>query len=137
MHDAHAVKSWVKASPFFAMLLGFLLAMWFYIWSPENPAKLAKQQRSLYALFLNKWYFDELYDMIFVRPANRLGNFLWKKGDGAVIDGGINGIALGIIPFMTRKYQAMQSGYLFHYAFTMVIGVAVIVTWFAVTGGSQ
>jgi len=137
VHDAHAVKNWVKVSPFFAMLLGFLLAMWFYIWSPENPAKLAKQQRSLYALFLNKWYFDELYDMIFVRPAKRFGTFLWRKGDGAVIDGGINGLALGIIPFITRKYQAIQSGYLFHYAFIMFIGVVVIVTWFAVTGGSR
>ena len=137
VHDAHYVADWVKASPFFAMLFGFLMAMWFYIWSPENPAKLAKQQHGLYQFFLNKWYFDELYDILFVRPAKWLGNFLWKKGDGAVIDGGINGLALGIIPAITRKYQAMQSGYLFHYAFTMVIGVAVIVTWFALTGGSH
>ena len=75
--------------------------------------------------------------MIFVRPAKRFGTFLWRKGDGAVIDGGINGLALGIIPFITRKYQAIQSGYLFHYAFIMFIGVVVIVTWFAVTGGSR
>ncbi|MDC3322500.1 NADH-quinone oxidoreductase subunit L, partial [Amylibacter sp.] len=121
----------------FAMLFGFIMAMWFYIWAPENPAKLAKQQNAVYLFFLNKWYFDELYEIIFVRPSKWLGNFLWKRGDGSLIDGGINGIALGIIPLLTRKYQGMQSGYLFHYAFTMVIGVAVIVTWFALTGGSN
>ena len=86
---------------------------------------------------MNKWYFDELYEIIFVRPSKWLGTFLWKKGDGTFIDGGINGLAMGIIPLLTRKYQGMQSGYLFHYAFTMVIGVAVIVTWFALTGGSR
>tara|TARA_R110002094_G_scaffold96437_1_gene96996 strand:+ start:1 stop:1614 length:1614 start_codon:yes stop_codon:yes gene_type:complete len=137
IHEAHAVAKWVKTAPFVAMLFGFIMAMWFYIWSPQNPAKLAKQQHGLYQFLLNKWYFDELYDILFVRPANWLGKILWKKGDGKVIDGGINGLALGIIPFMTRKYQAMQSGYLFHYAFTMVIGVAVIITWFALTGGSK
>ena len=137
VHDAHYVANWVKASPFFAMLFGFIMAMWFYIWAPENPAKLAKQQNAVYLFFLNKWYFDELYEIIFVRPSKWLGNFLWKRGDGSLIDGGINGIALGIIPLLTRKYQGMQSGYLFHYAFTMVIGVAVIVTWFALTGGSN
>jgi len=137
VHDAHYVANWVKASPFFAMLFGFIMAMWFYIWSPENPAKLAKQQNAIYKFFLNKWYFDELYEIIFVRPSKWLGNFLWKKGDGTFIDGGINGLAMGIIPLLTRKYQGMQSGYLFHYAFTMVIGVAVIVTWFALTGGSR
>ncbi len=137
IHDAHAVAGWVKNAPFFAMLFGFIMAMWFYIWSPENPAKLAKQQHGLYQFFLNKWYFDELYDILFVRSSKWLGNFLWKKGDGAVIDGGINGLTMGIIPFITRKYQAIQSGFLFHYAFVMVIGVVVIVTWFALTGGSH
>ncbi|GLQ34767.1 NADH-quinone oxidoreductase subunit L [Amylibacter marinus] len=137
VHDAHSVANWVKVSPFVAMAFGLIMALWFYIWSPENPDNLAKSHSGLYAFFLNKWYFDELYGILFVRPTKWLGHILWKKGDGAVIDGGINGLAMGVIPFLTRKYQAIQSGYLFHYAFVMVIGVVVIVTWFALGGGAH
>ncbi len=134
MMEAHSVPKWVKLSPFIAMLLGFCLSWIFYIYNPELPKKLAAQQRGLYAFLLNKWYFDELYDLIFVRPAKWLGRFLWKKGDGSVIDGGINGLAMGIVPFVTRTLGRWQSGYLFHYAFAMFIGLAAIITWFVVGG---
>lgn len=134
MLDAHEVPKWVKASPFVAMILGFALSWIFYIYSPELPKKLATQQRGLYAFLLNKWYFDELYDFIFVQPAKWIGRFLWKKGDGSVIDGGINGLALGIVPFVTRTLGRWQSGYLFHYAFAMFIGLAAIISWFVVGG---
>ncbi|MEM7241859.1 MAG: NADH-quinone oxidoreductase subunit L [Pseudomonadota bacterium] len=132
--EAHHVAAWVKVSPFVAMLAGFLMAMWFYIWNPEAPKKLAAQQHHLYQFLLNKWYFDEIYDVIFVRPAKWLGSFLWKKGDGTVIDGGINGLAMGIIPWVTSLVNRAQSGYVFHYAFTMIIGVVVLITWFAFGG---
>ncbi|TJX04829.1 MAG: NADH-quinone oxidoreductase subunit L, partial [Mesorhizobium sp.] len=69
-----------------AMVIGFAVAWKFYIRSPELPASVAANHRLLYAFLLNKWYFDELYDVLFVRPAKRLGRFLWKTGDGAVID---------------------------------------------------
>ncbi|MGB1179771.1 MAG: NADH-quinone oxidoreductase subunit L, partial [Lentibacter algarum] len=95
LNDAHEVPKWVKVSPFVAMLVGFITAMWFYIWSPSLPAKLAESQRPLYLFLLNKWYFDEIYDFLFVNPAKALGRFLWKKGDGRVIDGTINGVAMG------------------------------------------
>ncbi len=135
LHHAHEAPNWVKVSPFIAMVLGFLLAWKFYIRSPELPGKLAAQQRPLYLFLLNKWYFDELYNVIFVKPAFWLGNFLWKKGDGVVIDGALNGVAMGIIPFFTKLAGRWQSGYVFTYAFAMVLGIAALLTWMTLTVG--
>ncbi len=137
IHDAHYVPAWVKVSPFIAMVLGFALSYVFYIAKPDTPAKLAKSQHGLYQFLLNKWYFDELYEFLFVRPAKALGRFLWKKGDGRVIDGFLNGLAMGVVPYLTRLAGRVQSGYLFHYAFAMFIGLALLVTWFAISGGSH
>ena len=137
LEDAHAAPKWVKVSPFIAMLAGLLMALWFYIWSPSVPGRLAANQRPLYLFLKNKWYFDEVYDVIFVRPAKSLGRFLWKRGDGNVIDGTLNGVAMGIIPFFTRLAGKAQSGYVFTYAFAMVIGIAVLVTWMTMTGGAN
>jgi NADH-quinone oxidoreductase subunit L len=137
IHDAHNVPKWVKVSPFVAMLVGFIFSWMFYIWNTELPKKLAAQQRHLYQFLLNKWYFDELYDAIFVRPAKWLGTFLWKKGDGAVIDGALNGLAMNVVPWFTRLAGRAQSGYLFHYAFAMFVGLAAIITWFAIGGGAH
>lgn len=137
INAAHLVPSWVKVSPFVAMVIGFAVAWLFYIRSPDLPRRLAQQQRPLYLFLLNKWYFDELYDVIFVRPAKWLGGFLWKKGDGNVIDGSLNGVALGIIPFFTRLAGRAQSGYLFHYAFAMVLGIVALVTWMTLFGGAK
>ena len=120
-----------------AMVLGFLLAYQFYIRRPDLPGKLATQQRPLYLFLLNKWYFDQLYDWVIIRPAKWLGSFLWKKGDGVVIDGTINGIAMGIIPFFTRLAGRAQSGYLFHYAFAMVLGIAALLPWEGCAGAEQ
>ncbi|MFH1794997.1 MAG: NADH-quinone oxidoreductase subunit L [Pseudomonadota bacterium] len=129
LHDFHGVPLWVKLAPFVAMLLGFATAWYFYIRSPETPKALAEQHRGLYAFLLNKWYFDELYDFLFVRPAMRLGTFLWKKGDGYVIDGfGPDGISARVQD-VTGRVVKLQSGYLYHYAFAMLIGVAALVTW--------
>lgn len=137
LDEAHHAPKWVKVSPFVAMLLGFVMAYWFYIINPALPGKLAQSQRPLYLFLLNKWYFDEIYDVIFIRPAQKLGNFLWKRGDGNVIDGTLNGIAMGIIPFFTRLAGRAQSGYIFTYAFAMVIGIVVFVTWITLSGGAQ
>ena len=134
---AHAAPVWVKVSPFIAMLLGLALAFQFYIRRPDLPGKLARQQAPLYRFLLNKWYFDEAYELIFVRPAHWLGNFLWKRGDGNVIDGFLNGVAMGIVPFFTRLAGRAQSGYLFHYAFAMVLGIAALITWMTLWGGAQ
>ncbi len=137
MDEAHEAPKWVKVSPFIAMLIGFIIALWFYIWDPSMPRKLAENQRPLYLFLLNKWYFDEIYDAIFVRPAKALGRLLWQRGDGGVIDGSINGVAMGIIPFFTRLAGRAQSGYIFTYAFAMVIGIVVLITWMSITGGAD
>jgi NADH-quinone oxidoreductase subunit L len=101
---------------------------------PHLPAKLAKRLRPLYLFSLNKWYFDELYDWMFVRPAKYLGYGLWKQGDGGVIDGiGPDGIAAAASA-IARRVVKLQSGYVYHYAFLMLAGVAVIITWFLILG---
>lgn len=137
LHDAHDVPKWVKISPFIAMLVGLILAYIMYIRSPSLPKALAERHQVLYEFLLNKWYFDEIYDAIFVRPAMWIGQFLWKRGDGNIIDGFLNGVAMGIVPWLTRFAGRIQSGFVFHYAFAMLIGVSAIVTWFAVSGGSH
>ena len=136
LHDAHEVANWVKVSPFIAMVVGFLTSYLFYVVKPDLPGALAKRNPGLYQFLLNKWYFDEVYDFLFVRPAKRLGHFLWKRVDGSIINGTINGIAMGFIPFLTRAASKAQSGYLFHYAFAMILGVVAIITWFAIFGGA-
>jgi NADH-quinone oxidoreductase subunit L len=137
MDDAHHAPVWVKVSPFIAMLIGLFTAWLFYIRDTSLPVRLAEAQPALYRFLLNKWYFDELYDVIFVRPAKWLGGFLWKRGDGATIDGALNGVAMGVIPWFTRLAGRVQSGYLFHYAFAMVIGIVVLMFWVALAGGSH
>ena len=137
LHDAHYAPKWVKVSPFVAMLIGFVMAMWFYIWNPEMPKRWADAQRPLYLFLLNKWYFDEIYDAIFVRPARALGRFLWKRGDENTIDGTINGVAMGIIPFFPRLAGRAQSGYIFTYALAMVLGIVVLITWMTFSGGAH
>ncbi len=137
LHDAHYVPTSVILAPFLAMLTGLLLAWIFYIRRPGIPAALASQFDVLYRFLLNKWYFDEVYEVLFVRSAKWLGRFLWKKGDGSVIDGTINGVAMGIIPFVTRLAGRAQSGYLFHYALAMVLGIAALVTWMTISGGAH
>ncbi|WIV51715.1 NADH-quinone oxidoreductase subunit L [Marivivens sp. LCG002] len=137
LDDAHHVPTWVKVSPFIAMILGLALAYQMYIRRPDLPAKLAANQRPLYLFLLNKWYFDEIYNFLFVRPALALGRLFWKRGDTAIIDGGINGLAMGIVPFLTRLAGRAQSGYVFHYAFAMVLGIALILTWVTLTGGAH
>ncbi|KQZ13915.1 NADH:ubiquinone oxidoreductase subunit L [Mesorhizobium sp. Root554] len=129
LHDMHEVPMWVKLAPFVAMLLGLLVAWQFYIRNPQAPRDLAARHRGLYAFLLNKWYFDELYDFLFVRPAKWLGYTLWKKGDGTVIDGfGPDGVSARVVD-VTNRVVKLQTGYLYHYAFAMLIGVAALVTW--------
>jgi NADH-quinone oxidoreductase subunit L len=135
IHDFHSVPGWVPWTPFVMMALGFVLAWYMYIKAPHVPADLARRHQGLYQFLLNKWYFDELYDRIFVRPAQWLGRFFWKKGDGWLIDGfGPDGIAARVVD-VTRGVVRLQTGYVYHYAFAMLIGVAALATWFMFSGG--
>lgn len=137
LDDAHHAPTWVKVSPFVAMLIGFVMAMWFYIWSPSLPKKLAESQPVAYRFLLNKWYFDEIYDALIVRPVLALGRFFWKRGDEGTIDGAINGLAMGIVPFFTRLAGRAQTGFIFTYAFSMVLGIVLLITWMTIGGGAQ
>jgi NADH-quinone oxidoreductase subunit L len=143
-HDAleaiHHVPEWAGLLPTIVGLIGIAVAYLFYIRRPELPGMLAAQFRPVYLFLLNKWYFDELYDFLFVRPALAIGRGLWRKGDGAIIDGfGPDGIA-GVTRFFARRVSGAQTGYVYHYAFAMLIGVVVIVTaylaslWLAARG---
>ncbi len=135
MDEAHHAPAWVKVSPFIAMLAGFLVALWFYILSPSMPGRLAAAQPALYRFLLNKWYFDELYDFLFVRPFRALSTFFWKRGDEQTIDGAINAFALRLVPRSARRASRLQTGYLYHYAFATVIGIALLITWMTLSGG--
>jgi NADH-quinone oxidoreductase subunit L len=137
MANAHKSPAWVKVSPFVAMVIGLVVAWWFYIVNPALPKRLAEIFPMFHRFLLNKWYFDEIYDAIFVRPAMAIGRFLWKTGDGKMIDGAINGVALGIIPFFTRLAGRAQTGYIFTYALVMVLGVVGLITWMAISGGAH
>ena len=137
LERAHEAPVWVKVSPFVAMLLGFLVSYAFYIARPSLPATWARELQPVHQFLINKWYFDELYDLLFIRPAKALGAFLWKRGDGAIIDGSINGVAMGVVPFFTRLAGRAQSGYVFTYAFAMVLGVAALITWVSIAGASH
>ncbi|MFL5259492.1 MAG: NADH-quinone oxidoreductase subunit L [Hyphomicrobiales bacterium] len=135
VEEMHRVPELIGLAPTIAMILGFALSYWFYIRRTDLPAKLAAQNEPLYKFLLNKWYFDEIYDFLFVRPAMWLGRFLWRKGDGWFIDGlGPDGVSARVID-VTRGVVRLQTGYVFHYAFAMLIGVAALVTWFMFGGG--
>ena len=130
IEHAHHVPTWVKLAPLVATVLGIAIAFWFYILKPRLPDALAKTHKELYAFLLNKWYFDELYHLVFIRGAVWFGRLFWKGGDGKIIDGfGPNGISARVLD-VARRAVKLQSGYLYHYAFVMLIGVAALVSWY-------
>jgi len=130
LENAHHVPVWVKVAPIAVGLAGIGLAYVLYMLAPGIPAMLASRFRTLYEFLLNKWYFDELYDWMFVRPAFYLGKGFWKTGDGTLIDGlGPDGVS-GAVRHLARRAAALQTGYLYHYAFAMLIGVVVLITWY-------
>ncbi|HWF95791.1 MAG TPA: NADH-quinone oxidoreductase subunit L [Xanthobacteraceae bacterium] len=135
LEDMERLPYLVSLLPTLMMVIGFAVAWQFYIRKPQLPVELARQHASLYKFLLNKWYFDELYDIIFVKPAFWLGRLLWKGGDGWLIDGfGPDGVSARVLD-VTRSVVRLQTGYLYHYAFAMLIGVAALITWFMFAGG--
>jgi len=136
LEDMEKLPLYVSLAPTVMMVIGFLVAWQFYIRRPDMPVALARWLRPLYLFLLNKWYFDELYDAVIVRPILWLGRLLWKGGDGWLIDGfGPDGVSARVLD-VTRNVVRLQTGYLYHYALAMLIGVAALVTWFMFrTGG--
>jgi NADH-quinone oxidoreductase subunit L len=130
LEDMHHVPLQIGMLPTVMMAVGFVVAWYFYIRRPDIPVELARTQEPLYKFLLNKWYFDELYEIIFVRPMKWLGYTLWKGGDGWLIDGfGPDGVSARVLD-VTRNVMRLQTGYLYHYAFAMLIGAALFITWF-------
>ena len=120
--------------PALMMIGGFIVALYGYVLKPGAAAGWAQVNRGLYQFLLNKWYFDQLYDLIFVRPAFWLGRVFWKGGDGYIIDGfGPDGVAAAVVG-TTNRVTRIQSGYVYHYAFAMMLGVAALITWYLVGG---
>ncbi len=137
IEDMHHIPETIAYLPTVMMVIGAYVSYIFYIRRPYLPVQLAKQQPLIYQFLLNKWYFDELYDLIFVRPAKWIGRFLWKVGDGKIIDGfGPDGVSARVLD-VTRNVVKLQTGYLYHYAFAMLIGVAGLITWFMFGLGGQ
>jgi NADH-quinone oxidoreductase subunit L len=129
MHAMHGVPLAIKLSATVAMLLGLLAAWVGYIRSPDLPGKVADQFRILYRMLLHKWYFDELYHLLFVRPAFAIGRLLWHRGDEKTIDRfGPNGSAT-LVQLGSRLAGRLQNGYVYSYAFVMLIGLTAAVTW--------
>ncbi|MFN3388093.1 MAG: NADH-quinone oxidoreductase subunit L [Allosphingosinicella sp.] len=129
MHEIHEVPLWVKLSPAAVMILGFLIALQAYIRNTSIPARFTAQWGVLYRFLYNKWFFDEAYDRLFVRPAMALGRIFWKKGDEGTIDRfGPNGAA-ALVAGGNRLSTRFQTGYLYTYALVMLIGLAAAVTW--------
>ena len=130
----HEVPLAISLAPTVMMIAGFLVAWQFYVRRPDIPERLAREQAPLYQFLLNKWYFDEVYDFLIVRPILWLGRLLWKGGDGFIIDGlGPDGVSARVLD-VTRNVIRLQTGYLYHYAFAMLIGVAAFITWFMFVG---
>ncbi len=132
-HEAAGPSFWITVLPTVMMIIGLAIAVWFYLVDPRVPRLLARRNDWLYRFLLNKWYFDELYDVLFVRSAKAIGRFLWKRGDGWLIDGfGPDGVSARVLD-VTARVVRLQSGYLYHYAFAMLIGIAALITWLMFT----
>ncbi len=130
IEEAHHVGFFIKVMPILAGVIGIGLAYVFYIMQPDLPRQLAARAQGLYQFLLNKWYIDELYDFLFVNPAKRLGTKLWQAGDIGIIDAfGPNGVAATTLN-VARRATMLQTGYVYHYAFAMLIGIAALVTWY-------
>ena len=128
MEEAHHVAEWVKRLPVILAASGVGLAIIAYLIIPSLPARVVSMARPIHKLFFNKWFFDELYDLLFVRSSVRFGMFLWVKGDKQTIDTfGPDGLS-GLVLNGSHKLSKLQSGYVYHYAFAMMIGVVMLLS---------
>ncbi len=122
----HALTS----APFWLMIAGVAVAWFLYIKRPDLPGKLAERFSGLYTLLANKFYFDEVFQFLFARGGRRLGNVLWRAGDIALIDGAIVNGSAQVVGWFSGVLRRLQSGYLYHYAFAMIIGLSALLAWY-------
>jgi NADH-quinone oxidoreductase subunit L len=134
LEDMEHVSAFVSLSPSLFMLGGLFVAYYMYMVDRTAPQRLAADVPAVYRFLLNKWYFDELYDFLFVRPAFAIGRLFWKGGDGVVIDGfGPDGVSARVLD-VARSAVRLQTGYVYHYAFAMLLGAAALTTWYLFGG---
>ena len=132
----HHPAFFIKYLPLFVSLAGFGLAYFMYMARPTAPDTLMNAFPGVYRFLLNKWYFDEIYDFIFTRNVFRFGRWFWKGGDTYVIDGfGPDGLSATVVR-AARRLGAIQTGYLYHYAFAMIVGIVVLLGWYVFLGGA-
>ena len=130
----HHVPKWVKYSPLFMMIIGLAASFLFYILFPSIPRYLAKTFDPIYKFLLNKWYFDELYEFLFVSNIKKIGTFFFNIGDKKIIDGfGPDGISSRVLYF-AKQIGKLQTGYIYHYAFAMLFGLTVFISYFFLKG---
>ena len=135
MMEGHHAPWYIKKLPLAAALAGILIAWYMYIQKPDAPTALRRHFEPVYQLSFNKWWFDEIYDIVFVGPARYLARLCWKGGDGFVIDGfGPDGLA-AVTRALARRASIFQSGYIYHYAFAMMVGVVALVSWYLFSVG--
>ncbi len=135
--SAHHVPVWVKWSPFIVMLAGFFIAFYLYFIREESRWRVGESKGILYTLLYHKWYFDELYTLLFVKPVRYLGLFFWKIGDQKILDGlGPDGIASSAKK-LSKYLKKIQSGYMYHYAFAMLLGIAILTSWVLISSGQK
>ena len=127
---AHHVPQWVMLLPTVVAAVGIVVAFLCYVLIPGLPARVASTFHAVWLFFYRKWYFDELYDAVFVRPAMVLGRVFWRTGDAKIIDGlGPDGFA-ATTRMVSFQVSRLQTGYVYHYAFAMLIGVVILVSWY-------
>ena len=132
VEGAHHAPGWIPVLAVAVGLIGIGIAYGLYIRSPQTPRQIATRLRGLYLFLLNKWYFDELYDRLFVRTSLAAGRELWRTGDGLLIDGlGPDGAAATTLA-VARRASRFQTGYVYHYAFVMLVGVVGLITWYLI-----
>ena len=137
MENAHHVPTWVKLLPIGLATAGVVMAYVAYTFVPSLPGKVSKMFAPVHKFFFNKWYFDELYDAIFVKPSVKIGGLLWQRGDKDTIDGfGPDGITAFVLR-ISQSASRIQSGYVYHYAFAMLIGIVVLLSWYFSGFGGQ
>ncbi len=135
LENGHNAPFWVKYLPLFMGFAGIGLAYVMYMFVPGLPGMLVSRIRPIYTFVYNKWYFDELYDFLFVRPAFYLGRNFWKTGDGSLIDGvGPNALA-AVTLSIARRAARLQTGYLYHYTLAMMVGIVVVISLLMLAAG--
>lgn len=124
LHEMHGAPQWVILAPLVVSMTGLAIAWWVYIAREGMGARIAARRGLLWSFLYNKWYFDELYEATFVRLARVLGDLFWKGGDQKLIDGfgpdGVSALSVAV----GKRTGRLQSGYVYHYAFVMLLGVA-------------